>query len=372
MSKYVSQRVQGHFEALLDAAPDAIVIVNGDGRIELVNAQTQTLLGYTAVELAGESVEVLIPERFRAVHPRHRDDYYANPRTRPMGQGMELFALSKDGREIPVEISLSPLQTEDGLLVISAIRDVTQQKRAESRIQQLNETLAQRARELENANKELESFSYSVSHDLRTPLRSIDGFSQALLEDYKDLLDDQGLEFLQRIRAATSRMGELIDDLLNLSRITRAEMRHEDVDLSQMARENAARLRQAGPEREVKFVIEDGLVAHADRRLLRVALENLMGNAWKFSSNEARATIEVGAMMDEAHELVFFVRDNGAGFNMEYADKLFGAFQRLHALSEFEGTGVGLATVQRIINRHGGKIWAEAEEGRGATFYFTL
>lgn len=372
MSKFVSERVQGHYEALLDAAPDAMVIVDDVGRIVLVNAQTQAMFGYTAEELVGRSIEVLVPERFRAAHPQHRNDYYANPRTRPMGAGMELFALSKEGREIPVEISLSPLQTKDGLLVISAIRDVSQQKRAESRIQELNEALAQRASELESINKELEAFSYSVSHDLRAPLRGIDGFSQALLEDYGEELDSQAQDFLGRIRAATGRMGELIDDLLKLSRITRTEMHHEEVDLSRMAREIASLLQRMEPEREVEFVIEEGMVARGDRQLLRVALDNLMNNAWKFSAKENRARIEVGTTAGNEHERVFFVRDNGAGFDMAYADKLFGAFQRLHARSEFDGTGVGLATVQRVINRHGGKVWAEAERGKGATFYFVL
>lgn len=372
MSKFVSERVQGYFEELLDAAPDAIVIVDGAGRIELVNAQTQNLLGYSAEELVGRRVEMLIPQRFRDAHPRHRDEYYANPRTRPMGAGMELFALSKDGREIPVEISLSPLQTDDGLLVISAIRDVTAQRRAEAEIQKLNEQLARRARELEATNSELEAFSYSVSHDLRAPLRSIDGFSQALLEDYEEVLDAQGQDFLRRIRAATTRMGELIDDLLRLSRITRAEMTVEDVDLSQMAREIVVRLQKMTPQREVHVVIEEGLVARGDRQLLRVLLENLIGNAWKFSAKQSEARIEVGARQDEEHGCVFFVRDNGAGFDMTYADKLFGAFQRLHARSEFDGTGVGLATVQRVITRHAGRVWAEAEVGKGATFYFVL
>lgn len=372
MSRYVSERVQGQFEALLDAAPDAMVIVNDAGRIELVNAQTQALFGYTAEELVGQPVEVLIPERFRGKHPAHRADYHGNPRTRPMGMGMELFALRKDGSEIPVEISLSPLQTDDGLLVISAIRDVTKQKRAESKIQELNERLARRARELESTNKELEAFSYSVSHDLRAPLRSIDGFSLALLEDYEDELDSQGQDFLLRIRAATERMAQLIDDLLDLSRITRSEMRYERVDLSQTAREIAAQLRQRQPERRVEFVIDEGMVAKGDRRLLRVALENLLGNAWKFSSKQEAARIEIGDMEHGEEGRVFFVRDNGAGFDMAYASKLFGAFQRLHAASEFDGTGIGLATVQRVINRHGGKVWAEAEAGEGATFYFVL
>ena len=242
-------------------------------------------------------------------------------------------------------------------------------------ISRLNAELEQRVRErtaqLEATNKELESFSYSVSHDLRAPLRSIDGFSQALLEDYGDRLDEEGQDYLRRVRLASQRMAQLIDDLLNLSRLTRAEMRREMVDLSALAREIAAELRRSQRQREATFVIAGGLVAEGDGRLLRIALENLLGNAWKFTAGRPHARIEFGATTDHDRP-VYFVRDNGAGFDMAYADKLFGAFQRLHAVTEFEGTGIGVATVQRIIHRHGGRIWAEGAVDQGATFYFTL
>ncbi|MBI3995171.1 MAG: response regulator [Nitrospirae bacterium] len=231
--------------------------------------------------------------------------------------------------------------------------------------------LAERTAQLESANKELESFSYSVSHDLRAPLRSIDGFSQALLDDSADRLDAQGRDHLQRVRTATRRMGELIDDLLALSRVTRSEMRRERMDLSALARTVSAGLRKAQPERQVEFVIAQGIVVDGDSGLLRAALENLLGNAWKFTAKHPRARIEFGVMQWE-NETAYFVRDDGAGFDMTYAGKLFGAFQRLHAVSEFEGTGIGLATVQRIINRHGGRLWAEGAVEKGATFYFTL
>ncbi len=218
---------------------------------------------------------------------------------------------------------------------------------------------------------ELEAFSYSVSHDLRAPLRGIDGFSQALLEDYADQLDDQGKHYLQRVRAGAQRMGELIDDLLKLSRVSRAEMRTSPLDLSLLAREVADRLKQSEPQRQVELVIAEGLTAHGDPQLLRVALENLIGNAWKFTSKKADARIEVGrALRDD--RAAFFVRDNGAGFDMAYVGKIFGAFQRLHEATEFPGTGIGLATVQRVIQRHGGKLWAEGEIDKGATLYFTL
>lgn len=221
------------------------------------------------------------------------------------------------------------------------------------------------------ANKELEAFSYSVSHDLRAPLRSIDGFSQALLEDYGDKLDGQAKDYLGRVRAGSQRMGQLIDDLLNLSRVTRTEMRHESVDLSEIARAIAAELQRAEPGRRVAFAIPETLVATGDARLLRIVLENLLGNAWKFTARHPGAHIEVG-LADNGGRPAYFVRDDGAGFDMAYAGKLFGAFQRLHAATEFKGSGIGLATVQRIIHRHGGRVWAEGEVEKGSTFYFTL
>jgi two-component system sensor histidine kinase/response regulator len=246
----------------------------------------------------------------------------------------------------------------------AAIQRNQELNRAKDELQMVNAAL-------ESANKELESFSYSVSHDLRAPLRSIDGFSLALLEDYAEKLDEEGKEHLQRVRSATQRMAELIDDMLTLSRVTRTEMRLEKIDLSAMAKNIAAELRRSQPGREVEFVIAEELLAHGDGGLLKAALENLIGNAWKFTSKRPAAKIEFGAARHNGAP-VYFVRDNGAGFDATYSNKLFGAFQRLHAETEFAGTGIGLATVQRIVHRHGGQVWAEGETGHGATFYFTL
>ena len=243
-------------------------------------------------------------------------------------------------------------------------KEMEERRRVEAQIQGVNT-------ELLGANKELEAFSYSVSHDLRAPLRSIDGFSLALLDDYADKLDEDGRDYLHRVRAATQRMGILIDDLLNLSRVTRTEMRLGNADLGAIAQSIIAELQDTQPERRVEFRVEEGLEAVVDSHLLRITLENLIGNAWKFSSKRASACVEFGKTNCDG-VLTYYVRDNGAGFDPAYAERLFGAFQRLHDNAEFPGTGVGLATVQRIIHRHGGRIWAESAVERGATFYFTL
>jgi light-regulated signal transduction histidine kinase (bacteriophytochrome) len=234
----------------------------------------------------------------------------------------------------------------------------------------LNQALRQARAAAEAANRELESFSYSVAHDLRAPLRGVDGFSLALIQDYAHKLDAEGCGYLEHVRESAQQMGRLIDDLLALSRVTRSELVREPVDLSGLARNVAAQLQSAQPDRRVDVDIAAGMVVDGDARLLRVVLENLIGNAWKFTGRQAEPRIEVGST--ESNDGSFFVRDNGAGFDMAYASKLFGAFQRLHSTDEFEGTGIGLATVQRIINRHGGRIWAIGEVGRGATFYLEL
>jgi light-regulated signal transduction histidine kinase (bacteriophytochrome) len=242
--------------------------------------------------------------------------------------------------------------------------DITERKQAHAE-------LSQAKSDADDANRELESFSYSVAHDLRTPLRAIDGFSQALVEEYGDRLDDEGRRYLARVREAAQRMAELIDDLLTLSRVTRSDLRRDRVDLSALAHTLLVGFQRLEPGRRVETTIAPGLVADADPQLAAIALENLLGNAWKFTSRRAVARIELGvASVDGA--LAYFVRDNGAGFDMAYRDKLFGVFQRLHHESEFPGTGVGLATVARITQRHRGRIWADASPDKGATFFFTL
>jgi signal transduction histidine kinase len=235
----------------------------------------------------------------------------------------------------------------------------------------LERRVDRRTADLAAANKELEAFSYSVSHDLRAPLRAIDGFSKALQTKYGETFDEQGRHYLDRVRTATSRMADLIDDLLGLARISRQDLVRRPIDLSEIARKVAGELAVRTPQKPVHTEIQPGLVAEADARLVTVVLENLIGNAWKFAGRKERPAVEIGQQRN-GDGSAFYVRDNGAGFDMQYADKLFGAFQRLHSDSEFEGTGIGLATVQRIVARHGGRIWAEGEVGKGATFYFTL
>ena len=274
-------------------------------------------------------------------------------------------------------ITGSPVRNDNGQIIgaIETALNISERKQAEEDLQKLNVELEQRVKErtaeLESLNKELDAFSYSVSHDLRSPLYSIQGFSQALMEDYSEALDEQGKDYLNRVHAAGQRMGELIDDLLKLSRVTRLEMHREEVDLSAFASSYLTALQEQEPERQVHTIIAPKIVVMGDASLLRIALENLLGNAWKFTEHVEQAEIEFSALQYN-YQVVYSIRDNGAGFDMCYANKLFSPFQRLHNQEEFTGTGIGLSIVSRIVQRHGGKIWAKGEVGQGATFYFTL
>jgi len=248
--------------------------------------------------------------------------------------------------------------------IVAEGRDITPRKAAERQLQR-------RTQELEVTNNELEAFSYSVSHDLRSPLRAMDGYSHAILTDYSDVLDDDAKEMLGRIRVASQRMGKLIDDLLNLSRVTRFDLHQSNVDLSSIVHRIAHEVKATHPDRKAEFKIKEGVVVSGDPTLLTVLLENLIGNAWKFSEPQSESIVEFGSGKNKQGSY-FFVKDNGVGFDMAYSSKLFGAFERLHSPSEFPGSGIGLATAKRVVARHGGRIWAESEVGGGATFYFTL
>ncbi len=346
---------------IINQIHDSVVSTDLEGIITSWNKGAENLFGYSESEAVGRPVSF--------VYPEEEHDYLLHQVIAPLNEKgaheTEVTMRRKDGTEFQAMLSLSMLHDEHGVPegMIGYSLDITARKRAEAE-------LLKQADILEATNKELEAFSYSVSHDLRAPLRSIDGFSQALLEDYTDKLDETGKDYLNRVRNASQRMAILIDDLLDLSRVGRHELRRETLDISAMAESVVRKLKEHDTSRTVMFTIEPGLKAEGDGRLIETVLDNLIGNAWKYTANQDAAEITLGSM-DDNGETVFYVRDNGAGFDMRYAEKLFGTFQRLHG-REFEGTGVGLATVFRIVTRHGGRIWGKGEVGKGATFFFTI
>lgn len=402
---------------ILDNAACGIISTQPDGVVTSFNPAAERLLDYKAAEVVGIKTPLIwhdpdeLAQRAKEftqatgeiIEPGFA--VFATRFSRNQPDEAEWTFIRKDGKRVPVALSGTVLRNENGEITgyVALAYDLTLQKRSEQALRKLNEELEQRVNErtsalqsksdelqdsqralmniiedlnekssaLETANKEMESFSYSVSHDLRAPLRSIDGFSRALLEDYGEKLDDQARENLDAVRKASQRMGQLIDDMLRLSKLNRGEMRWTEVNLSEMAEQIIADLHKTDPGRIVESVIAPRCFADGDAALLKIAMENILGNAWKYTGRKPSARIEFGSM-ETAEGRTFFVRDNGCGFDTRYVHKLFGAFQRLHTLQEYPGTGVGLASVQRVIRRHGGKVWIEGKVDCGTSLYFTL
>jgi len=352
---------------------DAITIQDFEGQIIAWNHGAELMYGYSEEEALQINIGLLTP-------PGREAEQKEFTRRLIAGEAITAFEtqrVTKDGRILDVWLMVTKLLDDTGkpVGIASTERDITKRKKLEEDLRRLNveleERVEQRTAGLVIVNKELEAFSFSVSHDLRAPLRAIDGFSQALQEDCVDKLDSQSKDYLQRIRQGVKNMAELIDGLLELSSIARKEIEHQPVDLTKTARKIALGFQKAEPQRQVELFIQEGIVVNGDAHLLVIVLQNLLDNAWKFTSKHPSAKIEFGTKKINGEE-VYFVRDDGAGFDMAYVGKLFAPFQRVHSTKDFPGTGVGLATVQRIIHRHGGRVWAEGEIERGACFYFAL
>jgi PAS domain S-box-containing protein len=358
-------------EQILDFAPDAMLIVGVDGEIVYLNALAGKLFGYESKELLGRSVESLVPVESRPLHAVHRQGYFQQPRVRMMETGLELYGLRKDGSRFPIEISLSPLTTPAGTLVLGAVRDRTRKQQVEQEIRNLNRNLQAKVEELDCANRELEEFTYTTAHDLRAPVRHMQGFAELLRQSAAGRLNDPEIRDLDRIIVSAKRLGLLIDALLDFSRIGRLALNLQPVNLTRLVEEVQAAVEKDFPGRRVLWRTSGLPEIAADRGALRILLTRLLDNALKFTRAREKAVIETGCLRQNGAATIF-VRDNGVGFDMQYAANLFQIFQRLHRADEFEGTGIGLAAVRRIAERHGGKVWAESEPGKGATFYVSL
>jgi PAS domain S-box-containing protein len=361
---------------VIEMAPDPIILVDYRGRMLSVNRRAVETFGYAAEEMIGCQIEMLVPPRLREAHSRLRAGYMANPTPRPMAEGgsrREVTALRRNGTEFAIEVAFAPVAGPEHPHVVAVMRDISVRRAAEAALTRVNaeleERVGQRTGELQAANRELEAFSYTVAHDLRAPLRSIQGFASILGEDRGLNADNRHL--LERITGAAQSMAAQIDGLLSLARLARTRLHLSTVDLSGLARGVIAELRQLEPGRQVEVSIQEGVHAEGDAALLLGLLRNLLGNAWKYTARVAHARIGFGRL-GEGPQAEYYVSDNGAGFEMAHAGHLFEVFQRLHSQEEFPGIGIGLASVRRIVERHGGSIRAQASPGQGATFYFTL
>ena len=361
---------------IIHSAMDGIISVDEQHRICLFNPAAGQMFGLSATEAIGQPLSRLIPERFRSAHEGHvRSFAHTGMMARRLGGLGEISGLRTNGEEFPIEASISQCTIAGGKLFSVILRDITERKQAADEISRLNvdleQRVAERTAELIAANRELDTFAYAVAHDLRAPLRAMSGFSQALREDYSDQLKGEAMIFLEQISLASRKMSDLIDGLLTLSRSTRGGLQYESVDISALSERMLIELAQTHAERQVTVAVEAGLQARGDARMIEVMMHNLLGNAWKYTARVAEPSIRIYAE-ERDNTRVFCVADNGAGFDMAHANRLFKPFQRLHRQEEFPGIGIGLATVQRIVNRHGGTIEARGEPGKGATFCFTL
>lgn len=363
---------QQRLAGMVDSAMDAVITVDAAQGIVLFNRAAEEMFRCKASEALGQPIEHFIPERFRDRHREHVREFAATGVTsRTMAMLGNVNGRRTDGEEFPIEASISQIKVGGARLFTVILRDITQRKRDEEAVRNARDLLEQRTAQLEATNKELEAFTYSVAHDLRAPLRQIDGFAQILTEENSSTLSEETRRYLARICEGTRRMGQLVDDLLNLARVGRQEVRSQVTGLGSVVAEVLRELEREKSGRAIEWKIQPLPFVDCDPALMKQVFANLLSNAVKFTSPRAQAVIELGTLSQNGHPVVY-VRDNGVGFNMKYSDKLFGVFQRLHRQEDFEGTGVGLATVQRIIHKHGGQVWAEAELDKGATFYFTL
>ncbi|MCA9241565.1 MAG: PAS domain S-box protein [Planctomycetales bacterium] len=351
------------YREAIESSPTAKVMIESSGRIVMVNRETERLFGYTREELLKENVEVLVPERFRDAHPQHRDSFLRSPSERRMGAGRDLFGRRKDGSEFPIELGLKPVHVNGRTYVLSAIVDITERKRLEQGLRESREAL-------EQSNMELKQFAYIASHDLQTPLRTIAGFAQLLSDDFAEKLDDDARAYIGRIVSGCTRMQTLIDDLLAYSRVESRTRPFERVDMDEVLRDVASMLEADLAEVAGELRRQPLPVVQGDRSQLTQLLMNLIGNGLKYHG-EVPPVINVSAEQADGH-WVFAVRDNGIGIAEQHHDKIFEIFRRLHTQHKYPGTGIGLAVCRRIVERHGGKIWAASKPGEGATFSFTL
>ena len=354
-------------DQVLESAPDAMLIVGRSGDIVYLNTLAAKLFGYERHELLGRSVETLVPPEVRPAHGDHRKGYFEHPRVRMMETGLELYGLRKDASRFPIEISLSPLHTSAGQLVLGAVRDRTRQQRLDAEMRDLNRALQAKVQELADSNREIQELTYTTAHDLRAPVRHMQSFAELLRHSAQPRLQEAELQYVEKIAVSAKRLGALIDDLLKFSRLGRASLKPQSVALEPLIAEIRDEFEKALGDRQVSWSVAALPVITGDPGMLRVLFTNLLENALKFTRGRPQAQVEVGCVSQDGVHTVF-VKDNGAGFEAEYSGKLFQIFQRLHRNDEFEGTGIGLATVRRIAERHGGTVSAEGAIGRGATF----